>query len=318
MSYRPPRDRLRTARMVTLPVENVEGDGKLGEIVPVYDYRLGNGILSLAAYGEAAMPPSRRTHMLAEVMCDEATRLKEEKKVFPKKWLDMGAGRGPHALLAAQLGAEEVWAVDQEPSAVSMLYFNALINHALLNIRQGDGFDAVPVDMRFDRIVTNPAALPTAVAKNPEKIAPWSAGGADGRAMLRMLTRDAPRYLTEQGELWMTVGSMADIAKTLHELITAGLDVSIARHELVPLTERITASEERRNNFEKTLHPAPVFVRNAAGIWCEAVYVLKARRSAKVLTPMQRSAQINDSVDAHTLTRLLQMITRDALQEHIS
>ena len=99
--------------------------------------------------------------------------------------LDLGCGWGPIAMvLASREPTATVWATDVNERACSLASSNARRN-GLANVRVV-GPDAVPPDLRFDMIASNP----------PARI---------GRvAMLRMLL-DATARLADQGAAWLVV-----------------------------------------------------------------------------------------------------------------
>ena len=82
--------------------------------------------------------------------------------------LDLGCGAGTLALLLAR-GAAEVMATDINPRAVALGAFNAAINRIPnVEFRTSDLFDAV-TGRRFDLIVSQPRATPSASARCPAR-----------------------------------------------------------------------------------------------------------------------------------------------------
>ncbi len=110
-----------------------------------------------------------------------------------KKVLDMGAGCGTHALLAAD-HCDEVYAVDRNPRATAFAAFNARLN-GLGHVRcvTGDLFEPVE-GHRFDLIVSNP---PFVISPSTRFI--FRDSGLRGDAFCRRLARTVPDYLEEGG-----------------------------------------------------------------------------------------------------------------------
>jgi ribosomal protein L11 methyltransferase len=72
--------------------------------------------------------------------------------------IDFGCGSGILALAAAKLGAEHVWAVDNDPQALSACRSNADKNHLLSTITTcaPDNLDLPPADILIANILANP------------------------------------------------------------------------------------------------------------------------------------------------------------------
>lgn len=67
--------------------------------------------------------------------------------------LDLGSGSGVLAIAAAALGAREVWAVDNDPAAITATTANATLNGVEVEIR--DDLAAIPTNTAFDLVVAN-------------------------------------------------------------------------------------------------------------------------------------------------------------------
>jgi SAM-dependent methyltransferase len=107
--------------------------------------------------------------------------------------LDLGCGCGIQAFLAAA-HSERVVATDLSPRAIAVTRFNAQFN-GISNVEclQGDMF--TPVEGRtFDLIVSNPPYV-----ISPDQVHLFLNPGAEGDAVCRRLTIEAPRYLSEGG-----------------------------------------------------------------------------------------------------------------------
>jgi SAM-dependent methyltransferase len=112
-------------------------------------------------------------------------------------FLDLGAGTGVAALMAAQGFARHAWACDITTRASHFAEFNRRLN-ALENatVAQGDLYE--PVDgLQFDRIVTHPPYVPVA---NPTCV--FRDGGDDGEQIVRRIVQGLPRYLAPGGRFY--------------------------------------------------------------------------------------------------------------------
>jgi len=129
--------------------------------------------------------------------------------------LDFGTGGGCIAVaLAAQRPNLTVHALDCSAAAIELARENAR-RHGLLEricLRQGDGFAALPEELQFDLIVSNPPYIPTAEigALAPEVSAhdPRVAldGGRDGLDCYRRIAGEAPARLAASGRLFLELG----------------------------------------------------------------------------------------------------------------
>jgi predicted RNA methylase len=120
------------------------------------------------------------------------SRLTPKRKVGTA--LDVGAGAGIHALLAAR-HAGQVIATDTNPRALNFAQMNARLNGIEnISFRQGSFFEPVRGE-RFDLIVSNPPFLisPTAdlMFQNP---------GAEADSVSELMIRQAPEHLSDPGQ----------------------------------------------------------------------------------------------------------------------
>lgn len=141
--------------------------------------------------------------------------------------LDFGTGTGCIALaLAANCPAAQVHALDLSASALALAQRNAE-THKLtgrVTFHLGDGFAALPPELRFDLIVSNPPYIPAAEIPTlqPEvrDFDPRLAldGGADGLAFYRRLATQSPAWLHADGGFFAEFGDGQ--ADALQQLFT--------------------------------------------------------------------------------------------------
>lgn len=110
-----------------------------------------------------------------------------------RRTLDLGAGCGVHAFLAAPHSGHTV-AVDINPRAVQLAQFNAKLN-AITKIEclQGDFFEPV-ADQKFDLVVSNPPFV-----ISPETRFIYRDGGMEADSVTRRIVREVPRFLNKGG-----------------------------------------------------------------------------------------------------------------------
>ena len=141
--------------------------------------------------------------------------------------LDFGTGSGCLAIvIAARAPASSVQAVDISEAALNVARQNAARHQMEGRIRfyHGDGFAAVPPELRFDLIVSNPPyiasaeleALQPEVRDHDPRLA--LDGGADGLDFFRRLAAEAGGRLNTAGRLMVELGDEQDAAvRTLLE-----------------------------------------------------------------------------------------------------
>ena len=133
---------------------------------------------------------------------------------------DIGTGSGCLAVtLALERTDAQVWATDLSLDALTLARKN-VVRHGLgerVTLARGDLLVALPPEMRFDLIVSNPpylsqAEVPTLQpeVRDYEPLLALSgdgdAAGPDGTALHRRLLRDAPAHLQPNGWLLLEVG----------------------------------------------------------------------------------------------------------------
>ena len=156
--------------------------------------------------------PRPETELLAEAGWNFLSTLDSR----PSTTLDFGTGSGCLAIaLAVKSPATLVYAVDVSPDALTVARQNAA-SHQLgerIQFLQGDGFAALPNDVRFDLIVSNPPYISTAEIGTLEPEVrdydPRGAldGGADGLDFYRQLAAEARTFLKPTGKLMLEFGA---------------------------------------------------------------------------------------------------------------
>jgi release factor glutamine methyltransferase len=129
--------------------------------------------------------------------------------------LDFGTGSGCLAVaLAGKCPEAEVYAIDSSTAALEIARQNAARHNLTGRIRlfQGDGLQALPLDLKFDLIVSNPPYIPAdeIASLEPEvrDYEPRQAldGGADGLDYYRKLAVEVPPFLKPEGRLMVEFG----------------------------------------------------------------------------------------------------------------
>jgi len=156
----------------------------------------------------AVLVPRPETEGLVEAVLET---LSVESARWPRpRVLDLGTGSGAIALaILHEHPATHVVATDASAAALAVARRNAEATGltAALELREGDWFDAVGADERFEVIVSNPPyvaeaeadSLPADVRDHEPALALYS--GASGMEALREIVDESPRHLVAGGLL---------------------------------------------------------------------------------------------------------------------
>jgi release factor glutamine methyltransferase len=169
--------------------------------------------------------PRPETELLAEqgwqFLCSLAAQNQANGTATMPWALDFGTGSGCVALaLAAKCPSAVICAVDISQKALQTASGNAEKLGLKDRVRffQGDGLAALPSDLRFDLIISNPPYIPgpEIASLQPEvrDFDPREAldGGVDGLDFYRRLAHETPPFLKDHGRLMVEFGDGQDTA----------------------------------------------------------------------------------------------------------
>lgn len=150
-----------------------------------------------------------------ETLADQAIRFLKARGLASPKILDLGTGSGCLAIVIAKLvPASQVIAIDRSAAALAVARANAQ-KHAVdarITFSEGDLFQPLKSEDRFDLIVSNPPYIPSgevqtldADVKNHEPLTALD-GGADGLDFYRRIWPETTARLTEKGSVMVEVG----------------------------------------------------------------------------------------------------------------
>jgi len=148
--------------------------------------------------------------------------------------LDIGTGCGIIAIIAAKK-AKRVIATDVNPHAIKCAKHNAEANEVVskVDMRQGDLFQPLRKNERFNLIVFNAPYLPSFPLEQNTWIGRSWAGGSSGRHIIDRFIEKAPRYLKRNGRILLVQSSLANIDETLKEFREAGLRSQVVAEKKV-------------------------------------------------------------------------------------
>ena len=147
-----------------------------------------------------------------------------------QRMLEIGAGLGLAAVLAARAGAHVV-ATDVVPAAIAAITANAMLNGVVIDARLGDGWAPVG-DERFDLVCTNPPQMPTPPGRDREDAeAAADNGGFDGWALLDRVIQASPEHLEPRGRLVFSIFEFLGLKAAFAKLEAVGLAPRVVAHE---------------------------------------------------------------------------------------
>jgi len=142
--------------------------------------------------------------------------------------LDLGTGCGILGILAAKK-ARKVVATDISPYAVECAQMNARQNSALakMDIRQGNLFEPIKANEKFDVIIFNAPYLPTRESEKKSWVGKAWAGGQSGRDVIEPFLSEVHKYLKKRGRIFLVQSSLPDIDKSIQRFKENGLDATV-------------------------------------------------------------------------------------------
>jgi len=146
--------------------------------------------------------------------------------------LDMGTGCGILAILAAEK-ARKVVGVDINPYAILCALKNVklnAVNSRKIVFRQGDLFEPISADEKFNLIIFNSPYLPVEEIKEGWLEKAWS-GGINGRKVIDRFVNVAPNHLKENGRILHLQSTLSDVDKTVENLRKRKLSVRVIAEE---------------------------------------------------------------------------------------
>jgi release factor glutamine methyltransferase len=189
----------------------------------------------------AALRPSEYTAALIQVLQAKSTIVRGAKV------LEIGSGSGVVLAALGELGAASLCGIDIEEDAVTsgMLLLAELGHGEAAELYLGDMWLPV-VGRRFDLIVANLPHFPMERSDVPGRLPTWSAGGANGRALLDPFLEGLAAHLADDGRAIITHNAFVALDRSREILAGYGLALRMALTTLVYISEdklaRLTAS----------------------------------------------------------------------------
>jgi release factor glutamine methyltransferase len=149
----------------------------------------------------------------SELLINNLTEVKN------KTVLDVGTGTGIQAINALKQGAKKVIGIDINPYAIETAKENIKLNkldNNKISFIEGDLFNTINSEDKFDVILFNAPYLPTAEEEKLEKYLNYAFdGGIDGRKVLDRFIKEVDNHLKENGVIQIVQSSLTGAPKTI-------------------------------------------------------------------------------------------------------
>ena len=154
--------------------------------------------------------------------------------------LDMGTGCGILGVVAAEK-ASKVIAIDLNPFAVRCARENAKLNGVSdkMSFLQGDLFTPIRIEEKFDLILFNAPYLPLENTEDHSWLGRAWSGGVAGRQVIDRFICEAPKYLRQDGRVFLMQSTLSGLDKTLRKFGGHGLKASVVAERALPFFETI-------------------------------------------------------------------------------
>ena len=154
--------------------------------------------------------------------------------------LDMGTGCGILGVVAAEK-ASKVIAIDLNPFAVRCARENAKLNGVSdkMSFLQGDLFTPIRIEEKFDLILFNVPYLPSENTEDHSWLGRAWSGGVAGRQVIDRFICEAPKYLRQDGRVFLMQSTLSGLDKTLRKFGGHGLKASVVAERALPFFETI-------------------------------------------------------------------------------
>jgi methylase of polypeptide subunit release factors len=185
-----------------------------------------------SALALAALRPSEYTAALIQVLQAKPALVRGATV------LEIGSGSGVVLAAIGALGASSLCGIDIEEDAVvsGMLLLAELGHGETAEIHRGDMWLPVAA-RRFGLIVANLPHFPMERPDMPGRLATWSAGGGNGRALLDPFLNGLPDHLGPEGRAIITHNAFVDVERSRELLAALGFDMKVVMTTLVYIPE---------------------------------------------------------------------------------
>jgi methylase of polypeptide subunit release factors len=152
--------------------------------------------------GPATFRPTTVSYLLAEALdFDEGSIV-----------IDAGCGSGVLSIVAAKLGAGEVYGVDAADGTAEIASANASAHGVAekTHFFQGDLFDPLPQGLQADVLIGDVSGIPDELARVTGWFPSGLSGGPTGAELPMRMIEEARGFLAKGGRMFLPTGSLQD------------------------------------------------------------------------------------------------------------
>ena len=126
--------------------------------------------------------------------------------------IDAGCGSGVLSIVAAKLGAGEVYGVDAADGTAEVAAANATAHGVADRTRffQGDLFEPLPVGLQADVLIGDVSGIPDELARATGWFPSGLSGGPTGAELPVRMIEEARAFLAKGGRMFLPTGSLQD------------------------------------------------------------------------------------------------------------
>jgi release factor glutamine methyltransferase len=239
------------------------------------------------AVDERVLIPRPETELVAEISIELARAAGPIRHVA-----DLGTGSGAIGLAMADELPHDgttVWITDVSTDAVSVARDNlAGLGRSAVNVRVAEGswFDALPDEIRFDVIVSNPPYVADASVEIEHIVSDWEPAaalfaGPDGLDDLRTIVQGAPRHLRPNG--WLVLEHGYDQGDAVRELMAAAGLVDTATRLDLAGHDRVSLGRSPSHLFDVAWDGVDLVVRRIHNTMSDYTHLLRWLTTPEVL-----------------------------------
>jgi len=181
--------------------------------------------------GPATFRPSTVSHLLADAL-DFARG---------SVVIDAGCGSGVLSIVAAKLGAGEVYGVDAADGTAEIATANAQAHGVVDRTRffQGDLFEPLPAGLQADVLIGDVSGIPDELARVTGWFPSGLSGGPTGAELPVRMIEEARAFMSKGGRMFLPTGSLQDEESILSRARSAFTNLKQLAERSIPLPTTI-------------------------------------------------------------------------------
>jgi methylase of polypeptide subunit release factors len=155
--------------------------------------------------------------------------------------IDAGCGSGVLSIIAAKLGAGEVYGVDAADGTAEIATANAQAHGVVERTRffQGDLFDPLPAGLQADVLIGDVSGIPDELARVTGWFPSGLSGGPTGAELPVRMIEEARAFMAKGGRMFLPTGSLQDEESILSRARSAFTNLKQLAERSIPLPTTI-------------------------------------------------------------------------------